>query len=165
MRVPRHRRLYLGVFRCTMSHLAASTEFEAFQSTNKFGFLPANTDIPPYPLKQSDAYRSTHPSNVQRRSTEPKNSGRAEDQNSFKFRWIRTGPGSRTSNSQKAQKPSILRCIHKRGNRESSDPAQGRSRRSTMDTKNSLSFEQTRPWDQKAILSLGEQPSHDLVVA
>ena len=158
MRIPRHRRLYLSVFRSTMSHLAASTESEAFQSTNEFGFSSANTEIPPYPLKQPDAYRSTHPLNVQRRSTEPKNSGKAEDHNSFKFRRIRTGPGSRTSHSQRAQKPGIWRWIleKKHGNREPSDPAQGRSRKSTMDTKNSLSFEQTRPWDQKAILSLGE---------
>ena len=115
----------------------------------------------------SKSNTSTHPSNVQRRSTEPKTSGNAEYHSSFKDRWSRTGLGSRRGHSQKAHKPSMWRRIvgSTHGNRELSDPVQGCSRKSTTISKNSLSFEQTRPWDQKAILSLGKPSSHDLVVS
>ena len=52
----------------------------------------------------------------------------------------------------------ILRRFLKRnhGNEDSSHSVEARRRQSTSDTKYSESFEQTKSWDQKAILSLGE---------
>ncbi len=66
-------------------------------------------------------------------------------------------PMNRSSTANRpSQKHRISRRPSKRSTFSEPDlPIQNQSRQSTIDTKNSLSFEDTAVWDEKAILSLG----------
>ena len=116
--------------------------------------LPPNTHI------DSDGFTRL-PSNLQRHSTQPISSSKADYHAFLRDRRAQTGfglPKSHSSRINKSRISSLWRrpkeYVH--GDTRNYQPFHSTSRQSTMGTKYSETFEQTIPWDQKAILSLGE---------
>lgn len=143
-----------------MSGLTTSPRSETFPSRTESKIISPSTKpvvVETSNRKIFDSHDFTYPPNVPRHSTNPDISYRPEHHGALKDRRAQTGSGLQRMCSNRSHKSLWRRLLDGRhGKAEGFEPTHGCSRQSTIDTKNSESFEQTKPWDQKAILSLGE---------
>ena len=116
---------------------------------------------PAYGRDQRDSLDFATPQSLKRQSTDRLLSSPDKRHHPSQDRRVRTGielPKDHSHNTAQSRAKKLWYRWSKSANAKagSSKPLQGPQRQTTSLTHHSVTFEQTKPWDQKAILSLGE---------
>lgn len=116
--------------------------------------------LSPSDQDESDIRHFHSPRDTQRHHTEPSISsyrGRnSPPSHERRAQTVLESPRKSFGRPFESRQPNLLRSISK-GRLAKAEPSEpGPNRQSTNQSEHSMSFEQTRPWDQKAILSLGK---------
>ena len=107
------------------------------------------------------------PQSLERQSTDPFISSPDKRRHPSQDRRVRTGIDLPKDHSHRTAQSRALKLWHRwsksvHAKAGSSKPLQGPQRQTTNLTDHSVTFEQTKPWDQKAILSLGKSCSGNM---
>ena len=146
-----------------MSFFCASPTSETVPSTSKSSVSTNGYENLSLSPSGQDSFENDHshpPRGNQRHYTEPGiSSCSGKNHPPSLERRIQTGlesPDKSLGRAFESRQPSLLRLSSK-GRLTKAEPAEsGSKRQATTQSEHSMSFEQTRPWDRKAILSLGQ---------